>query len=346
MLNKNLKYYRLKKNMSKKELASRIGVTPMAVTYYESGERRPDMKTIKALAKALDVKTADFLSNRNQNLVFAHGEFRKGSKLTAGQQDYIREDVEEYMGRFYSAVDILGGEVMPDAPEVHKIMLAGNPEEDAEKMRDYLGISATGPVGNLIQLLENRGILVYACNIENDAFSGMNGRVNGRPYIIFNKHMSPERIRSTIAHEVAHFIFIWPDEMKEKEIEKMATAISGAFLFPEADAKRELGLRRTRISKDMELICREYGISMYLLVKRAALCGIITGTIEKDFYIKAGKAGWKKNEPVRSDPEVPFLFEQLVFRAVSENEITVQKGAELLKQPYKFVADHCFAAEE
>ena len=346
MLNKNLKYYRLKKNMSKKELASRIGVTPMAVTYYESGERRPDMKTIKALAKALDVKTADFLSNRNQNLVFAHGEFRKGSKLTAGQQDYIREDVEEYMGRFYSAVDILGGEVMPDAPEVHKIMLAGNPEEDAEKMRDYLGISATGPVGNLIQLLENRGILVYACNIENDAFSGMNGRVNGRPYIIFNKHMSPERIRSTIAHEVAHFIFIWPDEMKEKEIEKMTTAMSGAFLFPETDAKRELGLRRTRISKDMELICREYGISMYLLVKRAALCGIITGTIEKDFYIKAGKAGWKKNEPVRSDPEVPFLFEQLVFRAVSENEITVQKGAELLKQPYKFVADHCFAAEE
>ena len=81
--------------MSKKELASRIGVTPMAVTYYESGERRPDMKTIKALAKALGVKTADFLSNRNQNLVFAHGEFRKGSKLTAGQQDYIREDVED-----------------------------------------------------------------------------------------------------------------------------------------------------------------------------------------------------------------------------------------------------------
>lgn len=56
---------------------------------------------------------------------------------------------------------------------------------------------------------------------------------------------------------------------------------------------------------DMELICREYGISMYLLVKRAAPCGIVTGSIEKDFYIKAGKAGWKKNEPVRSEPEVP-----------------------------------------
>ena len=346
MFNKNLKYYRLKKNMSKRELASLIGVTPMAVTHYENGERRPDMMTIKAMAKALGVKVADFLSNRNENLVFAHGEFRKGSKLTVSQQEFIREDVEEYMGRFYTVVDILGGEVLPKAPDVHKIVLAGNPEEDAKRMREYLGVAESGPVGNLVQLLENRGILVYACDIDSNAFSGMNGLVNERPYIIFNKNMSPERIRSTIAHEMAHFIFIWPEHMEEKEVESMATAISGAFLFSEADAKRELGVRRTKISKDMTLICKEYGISMYLLVKRAALCGIITNGVEKDFYIKAGRAGWKKNEPVRSEAEVPFLFELLVFRAVSENEISVQKGAELLKQSYDFVTEHCFAAEE
>ncbi len=345
MLSKNLKYYRLKKNMSKKELASRIGVTAMAISYYESGERKPDMKTIKAMASALGVKTADFLSNRNTNLVFSHGEFRKGSKLSVKQQDYIREDVEEYMNRFHSVVDILGGEVLPKAPETHKFLPTGNPEEDAVKMRGYLGISETGPVGNLIQLLENRGILVYACDIGTDSFSGRNGLVNDRPYIIFNRNMSPERVRSTIAHEMAHFIFRWPEDMEEKECENMATAISGAFLLPAEDAKRELGIRRTRISKDMTLICREYGISMYLLVKRAALCGIISSSIEKDFYIKAGQAGWKKNEPVRTENEVPLLFELLVFRAVSENEISVQRGAELLRQPYTFVAEHCFAAE-
>ncbi len=346
MFNKNLKYYRLKNNMSKKELASLIGVTPMAVTYYESGERRPDMMTIKAMAKALGVKVADFLSNRNENLVFSHGEFRKGSKLAGSKQEYICEDVEKYMSRFYAVVDILGGEVLPEAPKVHAIVLADNPEEDAKKMREYLEVAASGPVGNLVQLLENRGILVYACDLDDNAFSGMNGLVNERPYIVFNKNMTPERIRSTIAHEMAHFIFIWPDDMKEKDIENMATAISGAFLFPAADAKRELGIRRTRISKDMALICREYGISMYLLVKRAALCNIITNSMEKDFYIKAGQAGWKKNEPVRSEAEVPFLFELLVFRAVSENEISVQKGAELLEQSYDFVTEHCFAAED
>ena len=84
---------------------------------------------------------------------------------------------------------------------------------------------------------------------------------------------------------------------------------------------------------------------MYLLVKRANLCGIITDSTAKDFYIKAGQHGWKRNEPSRINQEEPTLFSQLVFRAVSESEISVQKGAELLKQPYDFVAAQCFAAE-
>lgn len=345
MFEKNLKYYRLKKNMSKKELASLIGVTPMAVTHYENGERKPDITTIRAMAKALGVKISDFLGYNNRDIEFIHGEFRKGSKLTNRQQEYICEDVEKYMSKFFATINILGGEVLSEAPDVHKIKLSEESEENAQKIRKYLGIAKTGPVGNLVQLLENRGILVYACDIDSDAFSGMNGLVNRRPYIVFNKNMSPERIRSTIAHEMAHFIFHWPEHMGEKEVEKMATAISGAFLFPEEDVKRELGLRRSRIGGDMELVCREYGISMYLLVKRAVLCGVITKNMEKTFYIEAGKAGWKKNEPVRCEAEVPLLFELLVFRAVSENEISVQKGAELLEKPYDFVAEHCFAAE-
>ncbi|MCD8018491.1 MAG: hypothetical protein LUF92_02570 [Clostridiales bacterium] len=42
---------------------------------------------------------------------------------------------------------------------------------------------------------------------------------------------------------------------------------------------------------------------------------------------------------MRIEREEPTLFLQMVLRAVSENEISVQKGAELLKQPYTFVAD-------
>lgn len=345
MFCKNLRYYRLKNNLSKKELASMIQVTPMSISHYESGERKPSMDVIRALAKALNVKVSDFLANRDENLVFSHGEFRKGSKLTVKQQDFICASVEEYMNRFYSVVEILGGDVLPVALACHGVPLSATVEEDAKNLRKYLHLSDDGPVGNLVEMLENKGILVYFLKMESDAFSGMNGLVDGRPYIVVNENMSPERIRSTIAHEMSHFIFKWPEELGEGEIEDRATAISGAFLLSAEDAKRELGIRRSAVTKDMSIICREYGISMYLLVKRANLCGIINDSAARDFYIGAGQHGWRRNEPARISKEEPMLFSQLVFRAVSENEISIQKGAELLKRPYDYVADQCFAAE-
>lgn len=345
MFGKNLKYYRLKNHMSMKELADLVQITPMAISYYEKEERRPDMQTIKALAKALHVRVTDFLASRDSSLEFCHGEFRKNSKLTAKQQEYIWEEVEEYFGRFYEAVNILGGEVLPEYPVIKSMELADSPDECARRMREKLGLSQDGPIGNLVEILENKGILVYLCDIQSDDFSGMNGTVNGRPYIIINKNMTAERIRSTIAHEMAHFMFDWPDNMDEKQEEKMANAISGAFLFPSEDIKRELGVKRSAVTKDMIETCKEYGISMYMLVMRANLNGIVNDYVAKSFYINANKAGWRKNEPSRIKNESPRLFYQLVYRAVTEKEITVQKGAELLHESYEEVVENCSAME-
>ena len=70
MFEKNLKFYRLKRKMTKKDLADACDVTPMAITNYESGKRKPDMETVKKLASALGVKTIDFLQTRNDQLQF------------------------------------------------------------------------------------------------------------------------------------------------------------------------------------------------------------------------------------------------------------------------------------
>lgn len=342
MFNKNLKYYRLKNSLTKAALASKVGVTPMAITNYENGNRRPDMPTIKALAKVLGVKTTDFLAVRNMNLVFAHEEFRKNSKLSKSQQEYVREAIEEYFSRFYEVVELLGGEVLLESPPMHAIAVSGDPEVDGRALRRYLGLSERGPVGNLIEVLENSGILVCLLDIENNGFSGMNGNINGRPYIVVNKNMTAERIRTTIGHELAHFAFSWSEEMEEKEAERHATAIAGAFLFPKADAIRELGLQRKSITKDMYMVCKEYGIAMSMLVVRAHLCGIINDTVYRNYFIQIGGG---KNEQSRIAFEVPTLFAQLVYRAVNEDEISIQKGAELLKLPYDTVAANCCLAE-
>ena len=316
----------------------------MAITYYESDKRQPSMDTIKSLAKALNVRVTDFLENTGSNLEYSHGKFRKGTKLGETNQEYIRESVEEYFGRFFQAVSFLGGkQSLEPAPRANALKWTSDPEAEARLLREYIGVPQRGPVNQLVELLENRGILVLYIDLDTQYFSGINGTVNGIPYIAVNSSMSPARIRSTIVHELAHFAFDWPDDLTDKEEEEYATAISGAFLFPREDAIRELGYKRNYISKAMTMTCKEYGISMFMLVKRAKICGIINDSTEKRFYIEAGKCGWRKNEPdwgiVETEPQ---LFKQLVYRAVTEEEISIQKGAELLKSSYDSVAKECF----
>ncbi len=348
MFGKNLKYYRLKNNMTKKALSEAIGVTPMAITNYENDERQPNMDTIKRLAEALNIRVTDFLENNGSELEFTHGKFRKGSKLGAMNQEYIKESVEEYFGRFFQVLSFLGGKkVLEPIPSLKAIPWTEDSEKAAKKLRGYLELPYSGPVNKLVELLENRGILVFFIDLDTQYFSGMNGTVNGVPYIVINSLMSTARIRSTIIHEVAHFAIDWPDDLSDDEEEDIATAISGAFLFPKEDAFRELGYKRNNISKSMTMTCKEYGISMFMLVKRAKLCGIINDSTEKRFYIAASKAGWRKNEPDWGfEKEEPQLFHQLVYRAVTEEEISIQKGAELLKVSYDSVAKECFCSEE
>lgn len=341
MFEKNLKYYRLKKNMSMKDLADAVGVTSMAISNYESGKRQPDIDIINKMAEALGIKVVDFLASRNSRLEFKHCEFRKHSTLNKSQQEYIKESVEEYFSRFFDAVDCLCGDPLPTPPKCYTVELSGSYQEDAINLRKHLGLPEEGPIDELIGILENKGIMVFELDIDDDHFSGMNGFVNGYPYIVINKNMNPERKRTTIIHELAHLMFIW-DDSKEKENELLATQIAGAFLITDNDLVRELGIKKSRLTKDMILVCQEYGISMYLLVMRAAQAGIISNSLEKDFYIKANKAGWRKNEPTRvKSIEEPLLFKQLVYRAINEEGISIQRGAELLQMTYSDVEKYC-----
>ena len=72
-----------------------------------------------------------------------------------------------------------------------------------------------------------------------------------------------------------------------------------------------------------------------MLVKRAEVLNIISDNVYKDFVISASQRGWRKNEPSRISPEQSGLFEQYVIRAIGENEISPQRGAELLKLSYE-----------
>lgn len=56
-----IKVMRKRKNMTQADLAELLGVTPAAISRYESGERIPDIVTAAKIATALGCKVDDLI---------------------------------------------------------------------------------------------------------------------------------------------------------------------------------------------------------------------------------------------------------------------------------------------
>lgn len=87
--NENLKTAREKKNMTQKEVADSIGVAKSTYSLYESGNREPNVQTIKKIADTLNVSADDLLGlNEQPTTMAAHFD---GDEYTEDELDEIRQ---------------------------------------------------------------------------------------------------------------------------------------------------------------------------------------------------------------------------------------------------------------
>ncbi|SEV85612.1 hypothetical protein SAMN05421659_101372 [[Clostridium] fimetarium] len=78
---------------------------------------------------------------------------------------------------------------------------------------------------------------------------------------------------------------------------------------------------------------------MMCLAYRAKKLEIVSENAYRSFMIKASQCGWRKSEPSRIEQESSDLFKQLVYRAIAEEEINIQRGAELLNVTYQQISE-------
>jgi Zn-dependent peptidase ImmA (M78 family) len=183
------------------------------------------------------------------------------------------------------------------------------------------------PITNLLELLEENGIKVYEVQDVED-FDGLSARVGEINVIVINKDLSTDRIRFTVAHELAHILCEYP---KGAHTEKLCHTFAGAFLLPKSVLERELMKKREQISLwELQEIKKLYGISIQAIVKRAHILGIVSDFYYRNFQIMISQKGWRKKEPIEYDGrEEAIRFKQLLHYAVNEEIITLSRGAEL-----------------
>ena len=87
--NENLKMTRERKGLTQKDIAESIGVAKSTYSLYESGNREPNVQTIKKIADVLNVSADELLGiDEEPQTIAAHFD---GDEYTEEELDKIKE---------------------------------------------------------------------------------------------------------------------------------------------------------------------------------------------------------------------------------------------------------------
>lgn len=327
---------RLMNGLSLQEVADAMNnqLTRQALHRYEKGEVIPDAEKINLLSKIFKV-TPDYFF-RSTRVELGDVEYRKLDKMPQKEAAVIVEKTKEYLSRYLELEEIMG---LPNKFNNH---LEGFPivntyeqvNSAAALLREKWSLGK-GAIFNIVELLEDKNIKVVKLDV-NDDFDGLQTHVNRTiPVVAYNSNKinKPDRIRFTLLHELAHLLLKFGD-ITERQKETLCNQFAGAMLLPEETVKAELGEHRNKLSvNELGNIKKQYGISMQAVVMRAKDCGIINDHYTKQFFFMFKQMNWRIDEPIDyQGVEESNRFEQLLFRALIEEQISMSKAASLTNQ--------------
>lgn len=320
---------------SLRELEAQLkgAVTHAALHKYEQGQMLPGSDVLVPLASALK-QSADFFF-RAPTVSLSQIEFRKRTALGVRQEEGLRENAADFFERYLEVEHLLGVDAAFQNPlKGCVIRKLEDIEAAALKLRGAwdLGLDA---LSNIVEMLENHRVKVYELEAD-DAFDGFSGWAGPIPVVVLNKKFPLVRKRLTALHELAHLLLNFPKgQFEHKQLEKCCHVFAGAMLMPEEIFRARFGGKRSSVTLNELLdIKADYGISFGAIMARAHQLGLITQAVYKSFCIEVRRRGWHKNEPGDYvGIEHSNRFEQLVYRAVSTDVVSMTKAANLAGKP-------------
>ena len=347
MIGVRLKLARRAAGLSLRGLADAIDgrVTAQAIGRYERNEAMPGSAVLIALAVALDA-SVDYLLGDPQ-LVLEDLAFRKNAFATRRSEAQVEAAVLARLERYLAIEDILGLSSLDwnksrDVPyPVFRDLTDAERGADALRMHWGLGID---PVSNLVELLEEQGVKVFAVPLDNIGGLAAIARRSGRgdvPVVVVNQNDGGERQRFTIAHEVGHMVLAVSPRIDR---EKAAHRFAGAFVMPAEALWHEVGKRRKSVSiGELLELKRLFGVSVQALTCRCRDLGIFSQALYDRLFDAFKRAGWRTppcEEPNPVTRERPRRFERLCLRALAEGAISHARAAELLDASLRDVEEY------
>jgi len=331
MVGERIKQARLMCGLSQRELASRVGLSATAISKFEQEKLTPSSATLLRIARALGRPLEFFV--RPVSVTHIEPAYRKRRTAAKKSEKALLASIAEWLERYLELETILFGS--PKAFAFPKgfprpVETLDDVEEAALQLRKVWDLG-TDPIGNFVQLLEDKSIKVGAFDADQGfdscAFIADGG---GRVLVmVIRKGLPGDRTRFNLGHELGHLMLKTLDRLNP---EKVASRFAGAFLVPKPVAFEELGKSRRSLNLyELEKLKQKYGLSMQAWVYRARDLGIVSDATFRELNKTFRKRGWHKKEPgTQYPPEEPVRFKRLVFQALDEGLVSIKRASELL----------------
>jgi len=308
----NLKRLRLYKRLTQAEVAGKAGISVQAFRNLEAGRSQPRVRTLEALAEALEVRIAELLSPPGKLQAVR---FRAKKKLRA--RDHILVRLAKWLEDFTELERLAGSPSRAKLPRISADWGEGSQRgpEAAREVRRGFGLSQEDTIRDICGLLEDNGIKVFTLPVASDAFFGLSvADEDGGPAIVVNvwDRISVERWIFTAAHELGHLVLhhdafeVQKTEEDQKE-EKQANIFAAHFLMPAEAFLREwsksAGMRLVdRVLWVKRLFSVSYKTVLYRLHELGSMPNI-RARFYYEFERHYGKKLRKAEEPQALPPE-------------------------------------------
>jgi Zn-dependent peptidase ImmA (M78 family)/DNA-binding XRE family transcriptional regulator len=316
---------RKRRQLTKKELALRAGVSQLTLTRLESGETvTPADDTVASLAAVLQFPVTFFYLGDCDELQVKSVSFRSPSSLTARQRDAalaagpIAFSIDDWVTERYNLPE-------PDLLDLRD----EDPVAAADALRSHWGIGSK-PVPHMTKLLEAKGVRVFALSEQHKNVDAYSCWRDVTPYIFLNTFKSAERSRFDAAHELGHLVLHRHGDASGRNLEREADQFASAFLIPRADLIGNLpkwpSLRILVAAKE------RWGVSVGALARTAFDAGLLSDWNYRDICKQISVAGYRSKEP-NSRPREESVLWRKVFETLWKERMTKDHLARELSIP-------------
>ncbi|MGV2982070.1 XRE family transcriptional regulator [Microbacterium sp. AGC85] len=302
---------RLARGFTQADMARRVKISQSTLSKVESGADIDDARW-EELAQALGVPVSAF-KMVDPNLAPVHIFHRKQRSTPKGAVNKVGADIALMKQRLS---DLLGPRTTP----LRRFDLEDGfitPQDVARLVRNDLGLGID-PITNLIAVLEDAGAIIVRWPLESirvDAVAAW--PVNSAPVILVGEHVTAERQRFTMAHELGHAVMHIHDHVEEATAgqEKEADSFAGEFLLPWVALRKEWPTPPTLDA--LVTLKRRWGISLAALIHRAHDTGLLTEDEYRDWSIEMSTTGMHRREPAPLPRENPMALGSVIQEAIN-----------------------------